>query len=50
MNYVVKTPERHKEKRVCRISMLEEYFDRYYQTSVKPVSTLGNVETLVHRE
>jgi hypothetical protein len=46
VNYVVKTPGRRKEKWVCHINMLEEYFDSCYQTSVKSVSTLANVETL----
>ena len=46
VNYVVKTPGRRKEKRVCHINMLKEYFDRCDQTSVKSVSTLANVETL----
>jgi hypothetical protein len=27
VNYVVKTPGRHKEKRVCHIIMLKKYFD-----------------------
>jgi hypothetical protein len=46
VNYVVKIPERCKEKRVCHINMLKEYSDRCDQTSVKSVSTLANVETL----
>jgi hypothetical protein len=28
VNYVVKIPGRRKEKRVCHINMLKEYFDR----------------------
>jgi hypothetical protein len=46
VNYVVKTPGRHKEKRVCHINTLKEYFDRCNQTSVKSVSTLASVESL----
>jgi hypothetical protein len=44
VNYVVKTLGRRKEKRVCHINMLKEYFDRCDQTSVK--SSLANVERL----
>jgi hypothetical protein len=46
VNYVVTTPGRRKEKRVCHFDMLKEYFDRCDQTSIKSVSTLDNVETL----
>ncbi|KAK3084422.1 hypothetical protein FSP39_016366 [Pinctada imbricata] len=46
VNYVVKTPGRRKEKRVCHVNMLKEYFDRSDRNSVKPVSTLANVNTL----
>jgi hypothetical protein len=45
VNYVGSTPGRRKEKRVCH-NMLNDYFDRCDQTSVKSVSTLANVETL----
>ncbi|KAK3106890.1 hypothetical protein FSP39_002127 [Pinctada imbricata] len=45
VNYVVKTPGRRKEKRVCHVNMLKEYFDRSDRNFVKPVSTLANVNT-----
>ncbi|KAK3085547.1 hypothetical protein FSP39_005150 [Pinctada imbricata] len=45
VNYVVKTPGRRKEKRVCHVNMLKEYFDRSDRNFVKPVSTLANVYT-----
>ena len=43
VNYVVKTPGRRKEKRVCHVNMLKEYFDRSDRNFVKPVSTFANV-------
>ena len=43
VNYVVKTPGRRKEKRVCHVNMLREYFDRSDRNFVKPVSTFANV-------
>jgi hypothetical protein len=47
VNYVVKTPGRRKEIRICHINMLKEHFHRCDQTSVKLVSTkLADVETL----
>ncbi|KAK3106188.1 hypothetical protein FSP39_014556 [Pinctada imbricata] len=46
VNYVVKTPGRRKEKRVCHVNMLKEYFDRSDRNFVKQVSTLANVNTL----
>ncbi|KAK3100143.1 hypothetical protein FSP39_015288 [Pinctada imbricata] len=46
VNYVVKTPGRRKEKRVCHVNMLKEYFDRSDRNFVKPVSTLANANTL----
>ncbi|KAK3084264.1 hypothetical protein FSP39_010811 [Pinctada imbricata] len=46
VNYVVKTPGRRKEKRVCHVNMLKEYFDRSDRNFVKPVSTLANVNSL----
>ena len=46
VNYVVKTPGRRKEKRVCHINMLKEYFERCDRNSVKPVSTLANAKTV----
>ena len=43
VNYVVKTPGRRKEKRVCHVNMLKEYFDRSDRNFIKPVSTFANV-------
>ena len=41
LNYVVLTPGRQKEKRVCHVNMLKKYVDR--DDNVKPVSTINNV-------
>ena len=43
VNYVVKTPGRRKEKRVCHVNMWKKYFDRSDRNFVKPVSTFANV-------
>ena len=43
VNYVVKTPGRRKEKRVCHVNILKEYFDRSDRNFVKPVSTFANI-------
>ena len=39
VNYVVKTPDRRKGKRMCHINMLKEYFERSENT-VKSMSTI----------
>ena len=38
VNYVVKTPGRRKEKRVCHVNMLKEYFDSSDRNFVPEVS------------
>ena len=40
LNYVVKTPGRRKNKRVCHVNMLKAYFERSHDC--KPVVTLAN--------
>ena len=39
VNYVVKTPDRRKGKRMCHINMLKEYFERS-ESTVKSMSTM----------
>ena len=44
LNYIVKTPGRRKQNRVCHINMLKPYFERNNECESKPVATLGMVK------
>ena len=44
LNYIVKTPGRRKQNRVCHINMLKPYFERTNECESKPVATLGMVK------
>ena len=44
LNYVVLTPGRQKQKRVCHVNMLKKYVDRADSEFVKPVSTISNIK------
>lgn len=46
VNYVVQTLDRRKEKRICHIYILKEYFERCDRNYVKPVSSQANAQTV----
>ena len=41
VDYIVKTPDRHKSRQLCHINMLKEYVDRNDDSSAKPVCSVG---------
>ena len=42
MNYVINTPGRRKNKQMCHVNMLKEYFDRDSSIS-KPITVVNTV-------
>ena len=42
LNYIITTPDRHKQKQLCHINMLEEYVDRD-SSNVAPVNVISSV-------
>lgn len=42
LNYIVKTPGRRKQNRVCHVNMLKPYFERKNECESKIVATLAN--------
>ena len=47
LNYVIKTPGQQKERRVCHVNMIKEYFDRNSDDNVN-VHADGVVSNIVH--
>jgi hypothetical protein len=44
LNYIVKTPGRRKQNRVCHVNMLTPYLERKNECESKIAATLANVE------
>ena len=42
LNYIITTPDRRKQKQLCHINMLKEYFDRD-SSNVSPVNIISSV-------
>ena len=42
LNYIINTPGRHKNKQMCHVNMLKEYFDRDSSIS-KPITVVNTV-------
>ena len=47
-NYVIKTPGRRKEKRVCHINMIKEYFDRENAKNKSNTEINNAISTVTH--
>ena len=41
LNYIITTPDRHKQKQLCHINMLKEYVDRD-SSNVAPVNVISS--------
>ena len=48
VDYIVKTPDRRKNRQLCHINMLKEYVDRNDDGSVKPVCSVGPSQKVSH--
>ena len=42
LNYIAETPDRRKNRRLCRVNMLKEYVDRIENVQIKPVASVVN--------